>query len=322
MDPEKKMTIVRLLMLPGLLILAWYITGKFVYSKMTSRGEAYYNSLITFKTDATSVKSIFDYTYIVRKNFKSKSCTIIAESQSVPIWTAVSQLGPNSLQLTLETNPGIAQSLPSLASKRTIEIVSLKDAGLLWPFNKDIQFERPTGPLAAEMRAVATKIASSTSSGLKPESASEIAEETVRFIDECHDLNNWGTNHYFLRLISGPIEAAIIVLGVFCFLIFLAELSLALIFNVSTTMYAVRASEEILDLIPYVGFFGTILGMSEALWILGKIDISDSLQKATQIGPITGNISLAMETSQLGLIFFIFASLIGAIIRIAFRHPA
>jgi hypothetical protein len=37
--------------------------------------------------------------------------------------------------------------------------------------------------------------------------------------------------------------------------------------------------------------------MSEALWILGGIDISDPIEKATKIGPITGNISLAMETS-------------------------
>lgn len=87
----------------------------------------------------------------------------------------------------------------------------------------------------------------------------------------------------------------------------------------SSVLVAVNAAEFWIDLVPYIGFFGTIYGMSEALWILGAIDISDPVEKATLIGPITGNISLAMETSQLGIIFFLIASLVARVIRIAIR---
>ncbi|MDQ0561726.1 biopolymer transport protein ExbB/TolQ [Rhizobium mesoamericanum] len=75
------------------------------------------------------------------------------------------------------------------------------------------------------------------------------------------------------------------------------------------------------DLVPYVGFFGTIYGIAQALWYLGGIDLSDPVAKATQIVPITGNISLAMEASQLGILFFLVASIVLRVARVAMREP-
>jgi hypothetical protein len=75
-------------------------------------------------------------------------------------------------------------------------------------------------------------------------------------------------------------------------------------FDLSTTVFAVRSAEEILDLIPYVGFFGAILGMSGALWILGSIDISNQIQKATQIASNNGQYQLGNRDQSVGTDLF------------------
>jgi hypothetical protein len=180
-----------------------------------------------------------------------------------------------------------------------------------------VKFERPIGPLQAELKALATDIANQTAKVLPTDNASALALFTTKYIDECHGLSKWGDN-WFLRLISGWVEQGIVVVCVFSVLLFAYELILVC-FDRSTMLFAINAAEQIVELIPYIGFFGTILGMSLALWILGDIDISDTLQKATKIGPITGNISLAMEATQLGLIFFLFASFLIRLLRIIFE---
>ena len=59
-----------------------------------------------------------------------------------------------------------------------------------------------------------------------------------------------------------------------------------------------------MNLIPYIGFFGTLLGMGSALGVLGEANLSDPVSKATNLGPIGSRLALAIETTKYALVCF------------------
>ncbi len=59
-----------------------------------------------------------------------------------------------------------------------------------------------------------------------------------------------------------------------CFL----TLGLSLVF-----LWARDVTENAMKLIPYIGFFGTLLGMGAALAILGQANLSDPVSKAINL---------------------------------------
>ena len=66
-----------------------------------------------------------------------------------------------------------------------------------------------------------------------------------------------------------------------------------------------RASVEIaMNLIPYIGFFGTLMGMGGALAVLGEANLSDPVSKAISLGPIGSRLALAIETTKWALICY------------------
>jgi hypothetical protein len=156
---------------------------------------------------------------------------------------------------------------------------------------------------------------------LSTQDAKLVAVRSADILDECHGLSNWEKYYPVIRLISGPIQELILILCVFSVLVAVFEGVLARIRPARRGDNPIESAEVFVDLVPYVGFFGTIYGMAGALWYLGGIDLSDPIEKATKIGPITGNISLAMEASQLGILFFLIASIVLRIIRVAIRRP-
>lgn len=93
----------------------------------------------------------------------------------------------------------------------------------------------------------------------------------------------------------GPIQYLTVFLMLFCLVI--------LAFSIFQP-WAVFITEGMLDLIPYVGFFGTLLGMGAALSILGDANLSDPISKAISLGPIGSKLSLAIETTKFALVCF------------------
>ncbi|UWM75849.1 MotA/TolQ/ExbB proton channel family protein [Rhizobium sp. WSM4643] len=312
----------RYFIFPLLFAIAWWITSGFIYYYSTSGGGSYYQSIRPITKTVTWVTAS-DITFIERSDYEAGSCELKA-SVGAPtpriVWTAKSQLGPDGLILEVVPNPFLLDSVQRFGPLKTFPLVSFKSYGAFFSHNMGVSFDRPKGPLRAELSALATQLSGQKSSHLKAEEAQEIALTTTNEIDSCNGLTSWGHRYYWLRLISGPVEQLIVVLSVFCMLVFAFEISLSIL-GFSTVLFAISATETVVDLVPYVGFLGTIFGMGEALWVLGGIDISNSLQKATLIGPITGEISMAMKTSQLGIIFFLGASLLVRILKIALRRP-
>lgn len=80
--------------------------------------------------------------------------------------------------------------------------------------------------------------------------------------------------------------------------------------------WAKDAAEMASSLIPFVGFFGTLLGMSSALGILGGIDLGDPLMKSIKFGPIGGALSFAIDTTIFAFVFYALSFLV-YLVRIA-----
>lgn len=76
------------------------------------------------------------------------------------------------------------------------------------------------------------------------------------------------------------------------------------------------AAEMASGLIPFVGFFGTLLGMSGSLGILGSTDLSDPVSKSINLGPIGSELGFAIRTTIFAFIFYAISFLI-YVVRIA-----
>ena len=64
------------------------------------------------------------------------------------------------------------------------------------------------------------------------------------------------------------------------------------------------------EIIPYLGFLGTLIGMGGALGILGRANLADELSKATSLGPVGSQLSIAIQTTKYALVLFIVVKLI------------
>lgn len=80
--------------------------------------------------------------------------------------------------------------------------------------------------------------------------------------------------------------------------------------------WAKLAAEMASGMIPFVGFFGTLLGMAGALGILGSTDLSDPVSKSINLGPIGSELGFAIRTTIFAFVFYALSFLI-YIVRMA-----
>lgn len=169
------------------------------------------------------------------------------------------------------------------------------------PFARNVRIDIPAGALSPLIEQTLRRgmLGSNVNMDAKlrramTERLSNEVAAFVRFSEIEHDLSR-------IAYLYGPIQFVTIALTIFSgFLIFAT-----LVFS-----WARDAGEKALNLIPYVGFFGTLLGMGSALAILGDANLSDPLSKAINLGPIGSNLSLAIETTRLALVCFGLATLL------------
>ncbi|MCY1320398.1 hypothetical protein D9M69_57510 [compost metagenome] len=76
------------------------------------------------------------------------------------------------------------------------------------------------------------------------------------------------------------------------------------------------AAAFLMESLPYLGFFGTLLGMGQALQILGFANLSDGLQKAISLGPIGSQMGLAIETTKFALVLYLAAGVISHVVDV------
>lgn len=63
-------------------------------------------------------------------------------------------------------------------------------------------------------------------------------------------------------------------------------------------------SDGLADLIPFTGFFGTLLGVSAGLEVLGLSNVTDDVSKALSLGKIGSSLGFAINTTILAIVVF------------------
>lgn len=63
-------------------------------------------------------------------------------------------------------------------------------------------------------------------------------------------------------------------------------------------------SNGVADLIPFTGFLGTLIGVSDGLRILGLANITDDIDKAISLGKIGSSLGFAINTTILAIVVF------------------
>ena len=107
-----------------------------------------------------------------------------------------------------------------------------------------------------------------------------------------------------LRVISfafGPIQFITLQMAV---------LSVILLFASFWLGWARAAVEITINLIPTIGFLGTLVGMGDALLVLGGTNLADSVSKAVNLGPIGSRLAVAIDTTKWALCCYIVVSLL------------
>ena len=117
------------------------------------------------------------------------------------------------------------------------------------------------------------------------------------------------------------LERISLALGPIQFLTITMSLVSLMLLIVSLWSWWARSSVEIaMNLIPYIGFFGTLLGMGQALSVLGDANLSDPVSKATNLGPIGSRLALAIQTTKWALVCYCGVSLMVLVRDSVFRR--
>lgn len=165
----------------------------------------------------------------------------------------------------------------------------------LFPYARDVNLEIPKGGLSPLVSLLIDR----GMKGLNTTADTKVVDAmNSRLVDEISSrlrLDSLKEDIKVIAFLYGPIQFATLFLLSLCIVILL----ISLIFE-----WARPVTEGLLDLIPYVGFFGTLLGMGAALSILGDANLSDPISKAINLGPIGSKLSLAIETTKFALVCF------------------
>lgn len=136
---------------------------------------------------------------------------------------------------------------------------------------------------------------SATGLQVPPDVIENFANISAMRVNERFDLTSLSKRSRDLRLFGGPIQAATIAV------------SIASIILIIATLFDNRiqlAASAMTELIPFTGFFGTLLGVSGGLSLLGKADISDDASKALNLGQIGGQLGIAIDTTIFAIMCF------------------
>ncbi|UWS07080.1 hypothetical protein [Phaeobacter inhibens] len=75
-------------------------------------------------------------------------------------------------------------------------------------------------------------------------------------------------------------------------------------------------SDGLADLIPFTGFFGTLLGVAAGLEVLGLSNVTDDVSKALSLGKIGSSLGFAINTTILAIVVFGFVIVFQYAIRV------
>ena len=128
-----------------------------------------------------------------------------------------------------------------------------------------------------------------------------ISQEFIQLFRLEEIKNTLGDSLLSVSFLYGRIQFVTLVLFFFC----LCLLIISMFFD-----WARGAVESGMGLIPYVGFLGTLIGMGNAVGVLGDVNLSDPISKSLHLGSIGNNISVAIETTKYALVLYSVAVLL------------
>lgn len=144
-----------------------------------------------------------------------------------------------------------------------------------------------------------------TGQQVPPDVIENFADIAASRADERFNLSSLNEKSQELRLYGGPIQAATIAISM---------VSIILIFATLLDSRLQSAASAMTELIPFTGFFGTLIGVSGGLSLLGKADISDDASKALNLGQIGGQLGIAIDTTIFAIMCFGLVMVVQAVV--------
>ena len=175
-------------------------------------------------------------------------------------------------------------------------VVGFSEEWNFMPHARDVDFAILPGSLTPLIKAIISQGMDSAEKNTEKKYLDAMAERIAQELIELFRLEEikYNVNAGFLYF-NGPIQFATLVLFIFCLLMIIVSIFYG---------WARDVADSAMGLVPYVGFFGTLLGMGRALGVLGEIDLSDPTSKAIHLGSIGNNIGVAIETTKYALVLY------------------
>lgn len=287
-----------LLTLVATLILAWMLTVGIFY--VVTSGGGVYSTIASVMPECGSEGRVDQTSYVASCSHDGpKAMHIDVYHQSKPILSVDVAATSAGLDLSWEHPYSnwerLSEYLGYSRRRGTLPVFTLSDSWWFTPFAKDINVTLPAGAIAPQLKQVLTESRDAAEIDMSDASRDTISE---RIASEIFTAVNWSTmssNIATISLWDGRIQfVTLFMFWVSC---------ISLVVGVGLP-WARALGSSVIQLILYVGFFGTLAGMSGALEVLGNADLTNPLSKGTKLGPIGSQIALAINTTMYAVILF------------------
>ena len=147
--------------------------------------------------------------------------------------------------------------------------------------------------------------------GLEPDDEQLLTYSSIvtNEVEQRFSISNIPSNSRIAMILSGPTQpftylVAIVALLMVCFEVFRPGIR--------------PYTDGVADLIPFTGFFGTLVGVSGGLEVLGLSNVTDDVSKAMSLGRIGSSLGFAINTTILAIVVFGMVILLQYAVRTAF----
>lgn len=189
------------------------------------------------------------------------------------------------------------------------DLILVSDSALWAPFVRNTSLEIPSGTVEPLVRQIIVYLERRLDERFDRNQLDDLVESVTRYI-----LVEAGYGAAISQVLgtafwSGDVQ----FMTLFVFYSFLL-ITIVTIFSSRLE----EASSFLLEALPYLGFFGTLMGMASALKILGFANLSNDLEKAIGLGPIGSQMSLAIETTKFALVLYLAGGAFAHLVYIGF----
>ncbi len=280
------------------LVLAWVFTAGIFYV-VTSGGNVY-SSIASVERECESGGKIDKLSYIATcapEGVEAMHIDIYHSSRPLLSINVVATAGGLDLKWehSYSSWPRLTEYIGYSRRRGSLSVFTLSDSWWFTPFARDIEVTLPAGAIAPQLKQLLTE-----SRDAAPVAMSDASRDAIsdRIANEIFKASKWDA-------MSGRISAVSLWDGriQFVTLLMFWIACISLLLGVGLPWARALGSSAI-QLILYVGFYGTLMGMAGALEVLGNADLTNPLSKGTKLGPIGSQIALAINTTMYAVILF------------------